>query len=271
MLNASSARESTDAARIAAVDGAAMVIAAGGDGTINATAAGLSGTSSALGILPLGSANDLARELGIPRDPVAAAAHIRNATPRQLDLVAVGERPFCTVGGVGLVATATTLVASLKRGSRPVRAAASALGGGIYKLVSSGVLLSPAARAVPLQLDYVTPEGEPRTITMHAHALLVTNHRTLGGGLVLPVAASAGDGVFELCVVQQRPRLALLRDFAFLSAGLPLRDDVLHVVRAVKATVRLESSQDFAADGELLATGATFELTMRPGALTALA
>src|SRR5689334_24434616 len=96
------AGETVRRAHEAAAEGYAIVIAAGGDGTINAVAHGIARTRTALGILPLGSANDLAREYGIPSDAGAAARRIAERSPRSIDLVEIDDRVFCGVGGLAL-------------------------------------------------------------------------------------------------------------------------------------------------------------------------
>ena len=98
-----SAADTGRIAREAALDSPGVVVAAGGDGTVNAVAGGLSGSQVPLGILPLGTANDLARELGIPRDPRDAVARLAAGQERRVDLVSVNGRAFCGVGGLVLV------------------------------------------------------------------------------------------------------------------------------------------------------------------------
>jgi diacylglycerol kinase family enzyme len=96
----------TELARDAADRGFDCVVAFGGDGTINEAAQGLVGTDVALGLIPGGSTNVLARSLGVPRDPVEAtafvASHIRSETIRTINVGRVNERYFLFSAGVGL-------------------------------------------------------------------------------------------------------------------------------------------------------------------------
>ncbi len=90
----------------AVADGCRLVVVAGGDGTINEAVQSLVGSDAALGIIPVGTANVLARELKIPLDPVAAARVLVTGRPRPIDLGLVsvqGGRPryFCEMVGVG--------------------------------------------------------------------------------------------------------------------------------------------------------------------------
>src|SRR5947207_9860919 len=89
------AADATRRAHAAAGEGFSVVIAAGGDGTINAVAQGIARTQTALGIFPLGSANDLAREYGIPNAIPAAARRIVEGEQRSIDLAEIDGRFFC--------------------------------------------------------------------------------------------------------------------------------------------------------------------------------
>lgn len=89
------------AARLAA-DGEAVVIAAGGDGTLNEVVSGLAGSSTVLGVLPAGTMNVFAREMGIPFDSLERAfAVIERGFVREVDLFEANGSPFVQMAGVG--------------------------------------------------------------------------------------------------------------------------------------------------------------------------
>ncbi|MDZ7809546.1 MAG: diacylglycerol kinase family protein [Arhodomonas sp.] len=110
------------AIRTLAADVEAIVIA-GGDGTINQALPALQGSEAVLGILPLGTANDLARSLGIPDDPDAAARVLVEGERTRMDLGCVNGRVFCNVAHIGLGA------ARPQRGSRAAGQAPAAFPG----------------------------------------------------------------------------------------------------------------------------------------------
>jgi len=266
------ARHTTTLAREAAAEGVAVVVAAGGDGTINAVAQGLVGTPTALGILPLGSANDLAREYGVPNAAWAAARRIADGEPRAIDVVALAERIFCGVGGLALVARAALAVTRFKQRSPTTRRVADWLGGHVYRLSATAALLAPWPLDDSLRIAYRDAvSGERHAFETRAAALFVTNHRTLGGGLVLPVRASATDGVFEITYVPSRARHSLMLNFGRLSAGVPIPPGVLVSIPATEATIETGRDDAFVADGELLATGRRFEARVLPKALRLIA
>jgi diacylglycerol kinase family enzyme len=262
------ARHATALAHEAAAEGVAVVVAAGGDGTINAVAQGLVGTPTALGMLPLGSANDLAREYGVPNAAWAAARRIADGEPRAIDVVAIGERVFCGVGGLALVARAALTVTRFKQRSPTTRRVADWLGGHVYRLSATAALLAPWPIDDSLRIAYRDAvSGERHAFETRASALFVTNHHTLGGGLVLPVRGNASDGAFEITYVPSRARHSLMLNFARLSAGLPIPPGVLVTIPATEATIETGREDAFVADGELLAQGRRFEARVLSRAL----
>jgi diacylglycerol kinase family enzyme len=262
------ADDATRRAHQAAAEGYAVVIAAGGDGTVNAVAQGIAGTSTALGILPLGSANDLACEYGLPRSIAGAARRIVERPPRIIDVIEIEGRIFCGVGGLALVSRAALAVTRLKQLSAITRRTANLLGRNVYRLSATAALLRPSSIDDRIRIAYRDAErGERHQFETLASAVFVTNHRTLGGGMVLPIDANPADGVLEICYVPARPRHSLMLNFGRLSVGAAIPEGVLVRVRAVEATIETEREDAFVADGELLARGRRFTVRIRPGAL----
>jgi YegS/Rv2252/BmrU family lipid kinase len=95
------AGHATELAGEAVAAGADLVVAVGGDGTVNEVARGLIGSPAALGIVPVGSGNGLARALRIPLRPAAALAALEGGARRRMDVGFVNGRPFLNVAGVG--------------------------------------------------------------------------------------------------------------------------------------------------------------------------
>lgn len=256
-------------AREAATRGVTLVVAAGGDGTVHAVANGLAGSQSSIGLLPLGTANDLARELGIPRDVVASARALAVGRRRFVDLGRVNGRRFLTVGGLGLVSASALSVTRAKERSPLSRRIATLLGASIYRVVAAALILGRREIANAVRLRWTDPaDGRARVLHADVHALFVTNHRTCGAGLTIPSGGSADDGVFELCLVPATSRARLVANLQRLSAGREIPMDVLTVLRATDATVQLERPDSFIADGELVAHGTRFEIGIEPRALS---
>ena len=250
--------DSLSTARAASAAGA-IVIVGGGDGTVGIVAhalAGTDGTGGTLGILPLGTANDLARELGVHGDVRAAARAIARGTVHPTDLVSVNGRHFATVGGLGLVSRSTTDVARLRAG--PASGLVRLTGAGIYRIAATvGMLRRRITGGVRVSWHDPDDDVEHERV-LDIHGLFITNHCTCGGGLVIPTGARADDGIFELALVPATNRARLVGRFARLSAGMTLGPDALLVLRADRAVIETEYADVFVADGDPLATGHRF-------------
>lgn len=97
-------------AREAVQEGADLILVCGGDGTLHEVVNGMAGSSVPLAVLPGGTANGFARELGLPLDIVAAARRIPSATPRRIALGRVGDRYFLSMVGAGFDAQVLTKI-----------------------------------------------------------------------------------------------------------------------------------------------------------------
>src|SRR6478735_1029527 len=183
-------------AREAKIAGVDTIVACGGDGTVNEVLNGIQGTTVALGIIPAGTANDFARQVGIPDDPSAAMDIVLRRKPVMIDTAAMNGRRFLNVssGGVGAEITAET----------PADAKAS-LGPVAYFI--SG--LRKLAALEPRRALFEAPG-----FRLDAEFLLfaVGNARATGGGTLVTPRASVRDGLLDVCIVSAMPR----KDFARL-------------------------------------------------------
>jgi YegS/Rv2252/BmrU family lipid kinase len=159
----------------------------GGDGTVHEVANGipLGRDRPLVALLPAGTGNDLARAIGVPPDPVAAAAELADARPRRLDLLDCGPRRAANGINAGFAAAATDVL------SRRVK---KALGPAAY--VAGGVWagLSPPTWAARVEVDGRVVEGD-------ALAVVVGNGGSFGGGRWLIPDADVGDGLLDVLVV----------------------------------------------------------------------
>jgi diacylglycerol kinase (ATP) len=187
-------------ARKAVAQKANIVIAAGGDGTINDIIQGLVGTETALGVLPNGTVNVWARELGIPIDEAGAREVLVNGQIRCVDLGCVNDRYFLLMVGIGLDGEVTHVVEgkTLKR-----------LGLIGYALAS--LWLGPRYSGFPvvIQIDgYV--------VKTRALQIIVGNTQLYAGAIKFTWKAQCDDGLLDLCIVHKRNlwgRLVVLWDF----------------------------------------------------------
>lgn len=234
-------------------DGVDMVIVGGGDGTMNAAARGLIETGLPLGILPLGTANDLARTLGIPDDLEAAADLIPAGRTRRIDCGEVNGRPFFNVASMGLSADlAKTLTRDLKRRF-------GRLG---YAIAAAQVM----ARARPFRATIESVQETARVLTFQ---VAVGNGRYYGGGMAVDEDAAIDDATLHLYSLEMhRPWELFLLAGAFRSGRQGTFRDV-RTRAAATFTVTTRKPRPVNADGELITrTPARFRVL--PGAVTVL-
>ncbi len=230
--------------------GVDCVVAAGGDGTMNGVADGVIQTGLPLGVLPMGTANDLARTLGIPTDLNAAAAVIAAGRLQRIDVGEVNEHAFFNVASIGLSAE---LAASLtpERKRRFGRLA--------YALTAINVL----ARARPFSATIVNKSGETRVKTLQ---IAVGNGRYYGGGMAVEEGAAINDGALDLYSLELKSvwKLALmLRSFRSGSHGLWKE---VRTERCTAFEIRTRKPRPVNTDGDLI-TFTPARFIVKPGAI----
>jgi diacylglycerol kinase (ATP) len=229
--------EQGDATRFArewAERGVAAVIAAGGDGTVNEVLNGLDGSQVPLGILPVGTANDFARQAGIPTDADHAMDVILRRKPRRVDTLELNGRRFLNVstGGVGAEATADT----------PPEAKES-LGMLAYAITGARKLRELAPRRALVTGPGFEHDGE---FVLFA----VGNARQTGGGVAITPRASMTDGLLDLCLVQPMPRAEFARLALRIRRGEHLDHPSVRYAQLPAVTVTGDEPISVNVDGE---------------------
>jgi len=247
-----------------------LIVVAGGDGSLNCVVNTVAPAASAttLAILPLGTANDLARELGLPLAPAEAVARIVDGRGRRIDLLSVNGRRFCTVGGVGVAAESALAVQALRDKGGVVRDALAGMGLHGYWLVAGAKVLGTARLSDRLHIRLQRPgTGPEEELSLDVHALFVANQGTLGGRLRVSPGSRNDDGVFELCLLPAASRAALLATLGRLVGGAPVPASALRVVPITRASIASDRPMVFFGDGERLCEDRRFEISLHPGAL----
>lgn len=226
----------------AAAEGRRVVVAAGGDGTIAEVAAGLLGSEARLGILPLGTANVLAQELGLPRSArelatVLAGQGVRLLRPGLAQLAGGGERLFVQMLGAGFDAA---VVAALPPGLKRL------LGRGAYVLQSACELARYRFPVMRVELDGIGHD---------AVGVVVSKGRFYGGPFLLAPAARCDSPGFQVALLRDGgPRQAALAGMALPLDLLPrLPGLTLHHAQRVRiiGAAPLQADGDAAGRGEV--------------------
>lgn len=215
-----------------------LVVAAGGDGTVREVANGLFGASQILGVLPLGTANVLARELGLPRQPEQLAALLAEAAPQPIWPGRLGDRLFLCMSGIGFDAAVVASVdPQLKRR--------------FGKFSFLWAILKCLARHRPGEFAIGLDGSEYRT-----GAAVIAKTRCYAGGFVLAPAARAADPLFQVVLFPPGSRRIVLRALAALALGRAHRAPGVRVIPARTAALAVGGEWPVQADGEIVAGGA---------------
>lgn len=241
----STPEEARDLAAQFAGEGAPVVVAAGGDGTLNAVLQGLAGSVTALGVIPAGTMNVFARELGIPYGNLAKAFEVIEAGYiREIDLFSVNGSPFIQMAGLGFDAS---VIEETTWESKKM------LGPLAYLLAAVKVL----GEKPPL-MHVTTSDGRCE----EGVAVLAGNGTLYGGQLPLFRKASNQDQMLDILVFKESGYRLVFDSLAGLArGGVDLSNSVVHL-QADSFSVVCDQEFPIQVDGELL--GRDSEAHFRP-------
>jgi YegS/Rv2252/BmrU family lipid kinase len=215
-------------------DAGLVPVVCGGDGSLNEVVNGLSRLRAPLGVIPAGTGNDIARNLGIPASVEEACDTLLTGVVRTLDLISAGGRLFAGIGGAGVDSEVTR---------RANRIRLPIPGHAVYTIAT----LSALASFRPCRFTISSADWVYRGTVMFAG---VANAPTYGGGMRLSPHSRMDDGVFEVCIVESMGRLELLRNFPRLFRGTHLTHPRVRLLTARRLRLEAERPVDFYADGE---------------------
>jgi diacylglycerol kinase (ATP) len=230
-----------EGARAAVRDGIERLLVFGGDGTMHLAAQGLAGSGTALGVIPLGTGNDLARALEMPRRMDRAIEAAVRAPIRRIDLVRVGDLYCIGYAGVGFDSEVAGFANRVRKLRGPLVY--------VYALVRTLISFAPPAMRV------VHDEGTFEGRVMFAVA---NNLPTFGGGMRIAPDARIDDGLLDLVIVRKIPKLTLLRIFPKVYSGRHVGHAACLVVKTRRVEITLDREMTLFGGGEPM-------LPMRPG------
>ena len=236
-------------AKAAVRRGARLVLAWGGDGTINEIASALAFGEVPLGIIRAGSGNGLARELGVDRRPEQAIADALRAVPRPIDLGEIDGHLFANIAGIGFDAhIASRFAAAARRGFAGY----------------AGITARALTGYVPQRYRITTGGVE----TAH-RAILVTiaNSAQFGNNARIAPGARVDDGELDLVVIEERSRIATICAMPRLFNGTVARVRGCTLRRIREVTIEADQPMTFHVDGEPVDGGRILRARIHPGAL----
>jgi YegS/Rv2252/BmrU family lipid kinase len=248
--------ERGDATRLAAeavARGLPAVLVAGGDGTLNEAIQGLAGSETAVGVVPLGTINIWARELGLARDPVEAVREQVLGQARRIDLGRANGRYFLLMAGLGFDAEAVYAAeGEPKRRFGPLA------------FFVIGLLAAIRTRGSRLRV-----RADGRVFETSAALVTIGNTRLWAGAVQITHRATADDGLLDVCFFPGRSLAGKLRHLTLVLARRHDADEAVTYMQVRELLVAARPQLPLQVDGEPLGkTPARIEIV--PGALKAL-
>jgi YegS/Rv2252/BmrU family lipid kinase len=259
ILLSSAPGDAEQIARDAVAEGYTTIIAAGGDGTVNEVVNGIArgseggGVKPTLGILPVGTMNVFAMELGIPLNSLEKAwAVIEQGKARQLDFPRAGERYFVQLGGAGLDAEVVR---------RTTRESKKALGPLSYL-----VTLAQVAGVKPPPITIECDKGESRSGSF----VLFGNGRFYGGPFTMFRKGSPSDGLLDVLVFKNQSPWDLFRYMHAILVGQHAQLKDVEYFQSSTLNLHSEEPVPYELDGEMVGY-LPLRVTLDRGALSVLA
>jgi diacylglycerol kinase family enzyme len=246
------------AAREALTSRPDAVVAAGGDGTVSAVASVVAGTSTPLGVLPLGTLNHFAKDLGIPTDRAKAIDVIAARRTRRLDVGRVNERIFVNNSSIGVY---PSIVETRERLRRQGRSKWTALAMATFEVLRRDDEMS------------IRLEADRTKIMAHTPFVFVGNNEYLAEGIRLGARTRLDEGELHVYFAPPVRTRHLPRLFAHAVFGLTRREQMLMslATRELWIDTPFALSLKVACDGELHSLDTPLHYRTWPGALTVLA
>lgn len=216
-----------------------LVVVGGGDGTVSFAAGRLAGTGIVLGVLPLGTANDLARTLEIPAGLDAACAALADGKVVDIDLGRVNGEPFLNVASVGLsVGVTESLSPRLKRSLGPLAYPVAAV--------------RAYARHKPFRARLEFPNGDHGTLELDDMLqVAIGNGRHYGGGNAVSPTAGIDDHTLDIYAIPGAPLREHVRIARLLKDGSFVERDGVHHLTTQHARLVTEPPLPVNLDGEI--------------------
>ncbi len=228
-----SALEAKEKAQQLSKTGKNIVAACGGDGTINSVLQGID-DNGILGIIPSGTANVIARELGIPLNFTLAVRNLLTAAVKKIDVGLCNGQRFLFVAGTGFDAQVAAKVPSqLKR----------MLGKFAYHLTSAKELLTYTAPQLTISFN----DGRK---PLEGEFAIIANMRRYGGDLFFAPEARYDDGILDVILLKKFRIPALLRLFNYARRTGPFPQEDVHAIKAESFTINAAQECPFQLDGE---------------------
>lgn len=214
------------------------IVACGGDGTAHYLLQGLVPSDVALGMIPVGTGNDWARNVGLPTDYRMAYEVLQRGNTKLIDVARAGEQLYVSVAGAGFDSEVNRLA---NQNSVWLRGKAVYLNA-VFRTLSQ-------FKPKPVAIEY-----DDRRFAGEVMLVAVGNGASYGGGLKIVPQAKPDDGWLDLCIVKKTSRLELVRNLPLLYRGEHVHHPAIEIHRARRVTISSPDRMELFGDGEYLQT-----------------
>lgn len=242
ILKTEYAGHASEIAQQAVQDKADIVVAIGGDGTINESFQALVNTELCFGIVPCGSGNGMARHLKIPRDLKKAIDLINKGNTRKIDSCSVNDRPFLSIAGVGFDAHIAKLFDEAKFR-------------GLFSYIHQILKSYFSFKEQDYQLTISNNE-----IKRKALLISFANSDQFGNNALIAPQANMSDGMLEVCIVRKIPIRSMFKLAYQVFTRKIQNSDYYHSMRASDFTLTHQSDLIVNIDGEPVEMGKKLEI-----------
>lgn len=226
-----------------------VIVAVGGDGTVNEIASEMVNENAILGIIPLGSGNGLARHLNIPLDAVKAIQLINSGTITAIDSCFANQKYFFNVAGVGFDAqVAKDYARSGKRGFLT------------YFSVIMKNLFSYQSQNYSLKID-------EQEINTNAFLIAFGNSSQYGYDFAVAPKADVRDGWIDVCIIRKFSKIILPFLILLILFKKHHWTSYFEIIRVKKITVKSNKLNLVNIDGEVMETNSPLEINIKPQTL----
>ncbi|MFC1521231.1 diacylglycerol/lipid kinase family protein [Elusimicrobiota bacterium] len=232
----------------------AAIIAVGGDGTINEVAGEMVNAKAVFGVIPKGSGNGIARELGMPLNALEACKTLLESPATNIDVGSINGHYFFNIAGIGLDAkVGIEFNKRRKRGRGRIH----------YFYITLGEFL----RLSPPDIEIETGTEKIRTSPM---LVSIANSKQYGSNAIVAPTAKMNDGIMSIVIFQKMSIPQFLFYVPFLFMGAITKCPHVKEITASKCTIRLPKPLPYHTDGECYTDNATLEFKVLPKALRVL-
>ncbi len=229
-----------------------IIVAVGGDGTVNETASAIAGTNKTLGIIPFGSGNGLARFLQIPMDTADAIKSLNTGIVRTIDAGKMNDQWFFNMAGMGFDAHISEVFSHGKtRGFR--------------QYFKSSVQEISKYKAQPYHIEI-----DGKVYDRDAFMLSFANSSQYGNNAHISPHASLHDGLIDVCIIKQFPVYRLLEMGLRMLTKTSESSKFVEIIRGSHVKVKRKAPGPIHLDGEPQIIGADAQIIMLPASLNVI-